>query len=253
MGYLMRIVLICLAALAAGAVAASASSLDEAGTYRFGGTYKWVSSTSPAVCSSLCGRDQQCKAWSQSVGRAGHQPRCELKRTPGRSEAHPGFVSGLSPNLLPGEPSRSAVAPASQPASAQGTRSAVRRMIAPAAASPQAPRPPRSTGLETNELSGQPEAGYSAPVPAAAPVRSGDGYYPGRERFSVNPDSVNSDSVQPEAVPVEGDGIRTVRGWPVGPAATGTRAGDYYPRRSSSSDRAPPPSINRPREPEVNE
>lgn len=66
-------------------------------TYRFGGTYQTLLSDSPSACADACSQSKPCKAWSFRKPRADEPAACQLKRTAGMAEHHPGFVSGISP------------------------------------------------------------------------------------------------------------------------------------------------------------
>ena len=72
----------------------------EPNTYRFGGTYTVVSSQSPSQCSTACGRDSNCLAWSfVDLPGGSAQNACELKSTLGKAEENPSAISGISPQV----------------------------------------------------------------------------------------------------------------------------------------------------------
>lgn len=72
----------------------------EPNTYRFGGTYSVTSSLSPSQCSSTCGRDSRCLAWSfVNTPGAANKNACELKSTVGKSESNPTATSGISERI----------------------------------------------------------------------------------------------------------------------------------------------------------
>ena len=72
----------------------------EPNTYRFGGTYSVLDSRSASQCSSTCGQDSRCLAWSfVDTPGAARKNSCELKSTIGRSENNPTATSGLSPRI----------------------------------------------------------------------------------------------------------------------------------------------------------
>ncbi|MEM6410143.1 MAG: PAN domain-containing protein [Pseudomonadota bacterium] len=72
----------------------------EQKTYRYGGTYKVVTTNNATDCATSCEYDGQCKAWSFQRETAGlGLARCELKNTIGEREENALMISGISPRL----------------------------------------------------------------------------------------------------------------------------------------------------------
>lgn len=80
----------------------------ENNTYRFAQPYRSERGTSPEACAHMCSSDNNCASWSLTAATFQMGPRCELKRTPGRTSYRPGTVSGLSATLMM-DPTRDAV------------------------------------------------------------------------------------------------------------------------------------------------
>lgn len=87
-------------ALFASAAAAQQPYSNEPNTYRYGGTYKTVNASTANSCSSLCGQEQTCQAWSfQRPTRGYGGAKCELKSTIGRAVNNPLMISGINPRI----------------------------------------------------------------------------------------------------------------------------------------------------------
>lgn len=87
---------------------AQARLFVEANTYRYAQPYRSERGTSAEACAHMCSSDNVCAAWTLTPASFQTGPRCELKRTPGRTSYRPGAVSGLSAKLLM-DPARDAV------------------------------------------------------------------------------------------------------------------------------------------------
>lgn len=94
--------------LAGGPEAEAPGLFVENNTYRFAQPYRSERGTSPESCAHMCSSDNNCASWSLTAATFQMGPRCELKRTPGRTSYRPGTVSGLSAKLMM-DPTRDAV------------------------------------------------------------------------------------------------------------------------------------------------
>ena len=94
--------------LAGGPESEAPGLFVEDNTYRFAQPYRSERGTSPEACAHMCSSDNNCASWSLTPATFQIGPRCELKRTPGRTSYRPGAVSGLSAKLML-DPSRDAV------------------------------------------------------------------------------------------------------------------------------------------------
>lgn len=82
-------------------MSASAQSYSyETNTYRHGGTYSTVQSSSEQDCAETCRGDTKCLVWSfrKPVTEAGPS-QCELKQTIGHAEENALMTSGVSPRF----------------------------------------------------------------------------------------------------------------------------------------------------------
>ena len=87
---------------------APADLFVEKNTYRYAQPYRSERGTSAEACEHICSTDTACAAWTLTPASFETGPRCELKRTPGKTSYLPGAVSGLSAKLLM-DPARDAV------------------------------------------------------------------------------------------------------------------------------------------------
>lgn len=72
---------------------------QEAGIYRFGGTYSVTVGDSASTCQASCADDGMCVAWSYVATFEGTEARCELKRGGGKAMRNPLATSGVSPQV----------------------------------------------------------------------------------------------------------------------------------------------------------
>ena len=72
---------------------------QEAGVYRFGGTYAVVAGETASACQASCANDGMCVSWSYVATFEGTDARCELKRGGGKARPNPMAVSGVSPSV----------------------------------------------------------------------------------------------------------------------------------------------------------
>lgn len=161
-------ILVSIASLAFLAGTATAQQYsNEAGTYRYGGTYSKVQSSSASSCAALCAQERVCRAWSfQRATRGLGSATCELKAVVGKAVKNPLMTSGINPLIASqGQARAPQVAPVRQAGTLLGApqQSPVRTVIRnnPVRSLPQAPRP--LTPVQTFTPPPQ-------PAPAPAPV-----------------------------------------------------------------------------------
>ena len=96
----MRVILPAAAALIFSMGASAQTYSHEANTYRHGGTYSTVQSSSEQSCAETCRADTQCLVWSFRKPQTGVGPsQCELKQSIGYAENNPTMTSGISPRF----------------------------------------------------------------------------------------------------------------------------------------------------------
>lgn len=85
--------------LALLAAPASAQTLMEADSQRFGATYLRQPAKTPAACLALCLRDGTCRAWTYiKPGHQGEAGLCELKSAAPPAARNLCCVSGVAPD-----------------------------------------------------------------------------------------------------------------------------------------------------------
>ncbi len=92
-------------------MSASAQSYShEPDTYRHGGTYSTIQSSSEQACAEICRADTKCLVWSFRKPQTAAGPsQCELKQSIGQAEENPLMTSGVSPRFS--EQQQAVVAP----------------------------------------------------------------------------------------------------------------------------------------------
>jgi len=96
----MRIFLPAAATLILCMSASAQSYSHEPDTYRHGGTYSTVQSSSEQACAETCRADTKCLVWSfRKPNTAAGPSQCELKQTIGHSEENALMTSGISPRF----------------------------------------------------------------------------------------------------------------------------------------------------------
>lgn len=198
-----------LALLLPGAALAKGNAIEpaahyETNTYRQGSTMSSQRGTTPEACSAACSAEAMCAAWTLTPATFRIGPRCELKRSPGRSVTRPGAVSGLSAAILDAPQARApkpeapvdetpelaggvdtpvpavaeAVPPAPQPvAAALAPSGPAAPTHDPAAPAREASQPPRPAVVQANLPAREPAVTLPAPPaglaePAPDPLRA---------------------------------------------------------------------------------
>jgi hypothetical protein len=121
----MRILLPAAATLIFCMSASAQSYSHEPDTYRHGGTYSTVQSSSEQACAETCRADTKCLVWSfRKPNTAAGPSQCELKQTIGHAEENALMTSGVSPRFS--EQQQAVVAPPSSSGLLGGTSSQTR-------------------------------------------------------------------------------------------------------------------------------